>query len=148
MFDSEEDEYISIFDNSNNIHEITLNDNWFNILSTDNNSSKVLPPIRYNINKINDIKVIIEPKLSELSEEEFKVIQKSHFVLDKQYEICSREMMNRNKKENRPYIPRKNQNNNNYNNQYKNRQYRNNYNYNEEDRTMCSKKRYRSYNQY
>ena len=81
----------------------------------------------------------------ELTEEEFKVIQKSHCILDKQYEICSREMMNRNKKENRTYIPRKNQN---YNNQYYNSQYRNNFQYNEEERTMCSKKRYRSYNQY
>ena len=146
MYNSEEEEeYISIFDNSNNIHEITLNENLFNILTSDFNNSKVLSPIRYNINKINDIKVIKEPNVSELTEEEFKVIQKSHCILDKQYEICSREMMNRKKKENRTYIPRKNQN---YNNQYYNRQYRNNCQYNEEERTMCSKKRYRSYNQY
>ena len=146
MYNSEEEEeYISIFDNSNNIHEITLNENLFNILTSDFNNSKVLSPIRYNINKINDIKVIKEPNVSELTEEEFKVIQKSHCILDKQYEICSREMMNRNKKENRTYIPRKNQN---YNNKYYNSQYRNNFQYNEEERTMCSKKRYRSYNQY
>ena len=146
MYNSEEEEeYISIFDNSNNIHEITLNENLFNILTSDFNNSKVLSPIRYNINKINDIKVIKEPNVSELTEEEFKVIQKSHCILDKQYEICSREMMNRNKKENRTYIPRKKQN---YNNQYYNSQYRNNFQYNEEERTMCSKKRYRSYNQY
>ena len=146
MYNSEEEEeYISIFDNSNNIHEITLNENLFNILTSDFNNSKVLSPIRYNINKINDIKVIKEPNVSELTEEECKVIQKSHCILDKQYEICSREMMNRNKKENRTYIPRKNQN---YNNQYYNSQYRNNFQYNEEERTMCSKKRYRSYNQY
>ena len=146
MYNSEEEEeYISIFDNSNNIHEITLNENLFNILTSDFNNSKVLSPIRYNINKINDIKVIKEPNVSELTEEEFKVIQKSHCILDKQYEICSREMMNRNKKENRTYIPRKNQN---YNNQYYNSQYRNNFQYKEEERTMCSKKRYRSYNQY
>lgn len=146
MYNSEEEEeYISIFDNSNNIHEITLNENLFNILTSDFNNSKVLSPIRYNINKINDIKVIKEPNVSELTEEEFKVIQKSHCILDKQYEICSREMMNRNKKENRTYIPRKNQN---YKNQYYNSQYRNNFQYNEEERTMCSKKRYRSYNQY
>ena len=146
MYNSEEEEeYISIFDNSNNIHEITLNENLFNILTSDFNNSKVLSPIRYNINKINDIKVIKEPNVSELTEEEFKVIQKSHCILDKQYEICSSEMMNRNKKENRTYIPRKNQN---YNNQYYNSQYRNNFQYNEEERTMCSKKRYRSYNQY
>ena len=146
MYNSEEEEeYISIFDNSNNIHEITLNENLFNILTSDFNNSKVLSPIRYNINKINDIKVIKEPNVSELTEEEFKVIQKSHCILDKQYEICSREMMNRNKKENRTYIPRKNQN---YNNQYYNSQYRNNFQYNEEERTMCSKKRYRSYKQY
>ena len=146
MYNSEEEEeYISIFDNSNNIHEITLNENLFNILTSDFNNSKVLSPIRYNINKINDIKVIKEPNVSELTEEEFKVIQKSHCILDKQYEICSREMMNRNKKENRTYIPRKNQN---YNKQYYNSQYRNNFQYNEEERTMCSKKRYRSYNQY
>ena len=146
MYNSEEEEeYISIFDNSNNIHEITLNENLFNILTSDFNNSKVLSPIRYNINKINDIKVIKEPNVSELTEEEFKVIQKSHCILDKQYEICSRKMMNRNKKENRTYIPRKNQN---YNNQYYNSKYRNNFQYNEEERTMCSKKRYRSYNQY
>ena len=146
MYNSEEEEeYISIFDNSNNIHEITLNENLFSILTSDFNNSKVLSPIRYNINKINDIKVIKEPNVSELTEEEFKVIQKSHCILDKQYEICSREMMNRNKKENRTYIPRKNQN---YNHQYYNSQYRNNFQYNEEERTMCSKKRYRSYNQY
>ena len=146
MYNSEEEEeYISIFDNSNNIHEITLNENLFNILTSDFNNSKVLSPICYNINKINDIKVIKEPNVSELTEEEFKVIQKSHCILDKQYEICSREMMNRNKKENRTYIPRKNQN---YNNKYYNSQYRNNFQYNEEERTMCSKKRYRSYNQY
>ena len=146
MYNSEEEEeYISIFDNSNNIHEITLNENLFNILTSDFNNSKVLSPIRYNINKINDIKVIKEPNVSELTAEEFKVIQISHCILDKQYEICSREMMNRNKKENRTYIPRKNQN---YNNQYYNSQYRNNFQYNEEERTMCSKKRYRSYNQY
>ena len=146
MYNSEEEEeYISIFDNSNNIHEITLNENLFSILTSDFNNSKVLSPICYNINKINDIKVIKEPNVSELTEEEFKVIQKSHCILDKQYEICSREMMNRNKKENRTYIPRKNQN---YNNKYYNSQYRNNFQYNEEERTMCSKKRYRSYNQY
>ena len=146
MYNSEEEEeYISIFDNSNNIHEITLNENLCSILTSDFNNSKVLSPICYNINKINDIKVIKEPNVSELTEEEFKVIQKSHCILDKQYEICSREMMNRNKKENRTYIPRKNQN---YNNKYYNSQYRNNFQYNEEERTMCSKKRYRSYNQY
>ena len=65
MYNSEEEEeYISIFDNSNNIHEITLNENLFNILTSDFNNSKVLSPIRYNINKINDIKVIKEPNVS------------------------------------------------------------------------------------
>ena len=42
MYNSEEEEeYISIFDNSNNIHEITLNENLFNILTSDFNNSNV-----------------------------------------------------------------------------------------------------------
>lgn len=138
----EKDEYyISIFDHSDNLNNITLSEN---IKTNSNNIPVFFDIINKMKNKSKHITIIQEHKDNEL-EEETIILQKSNRELDRLCESCLREKNNRNKKENRNELY-KNTQRNNYNNYYSKQKYNNNYY--EDNNTFYSKKRYRNYKKY